>query len=78
MRSRCNEVLPTIQATLLRRSRPRRRMLLRSALTSEAIKNGLDKTAAAHHLQVVTTPPVNASGRDSGVAGWHAADCACI
>src|SRR5262249_48116347 len=31
-------------------------------LTSEAIKDGLDKTAAAHHLQVVTTPPVNAQG----------------
>jgi peptidyl-prolyl cis-trans isomerase D len=29
---------------------------------SEAIKNGLQKTAAAHHLQVVTTPPVNAQG----------------
>jgi peptidyl-prolyl cis-trans isomerase D len=31
-------------------------------LTSEAIKNGLEKTAAAHHLQVVTTPPVNSQG----------------
>ena len=35
---------------------------MRKALTSEAIKNGLDKTAAAHHLQVVTTPPVNPTG----------------
>ena len=32
------------------------------ALTSEAIKNGLDKTAAAHHLEVVTTPLVGAQG----------------
>ena len=47
-------------------------------LTSEAIKNGLDKTAAAHHLQVVTTPPVNASGCDSGAARWIAVDCARI
>jgi peptidyl-prolyl cis-trans isomerase D len=31
-------------------------------LTSEAIKNGLEKTAAAHHLEVVTTPPVNRQG----------------
>ena len=31
-------------------------------LTSEAIKNGLEKTAAAHHLQVATTPLVGAQG----------------
>jgi peptidyl-prolyl cis-trans isomerase D len=37
------------------------------ALTSEAIKNGLEKTAAAHHLEVVTTPPV-AAGRDCRAA----------
>jgi peptidyl-prolyl cis-trans isomerase D len=34
----------------------------RTLLTSEAIKNGLDKTAAAHHLQLVTTPPFNRQG----------------
>ena len=32
------------------------------ALTSEAIKNGLEKTAAAHHLEVVTTPTVARDG----------------
>jgi peptidyl-prolyl cis-trans isomerase D len=32
------------------------------ALTSEAIKNGLEKTAEAHHLQVVNTPPVSSQG----------------
>ncbi|MGA3080981.1 MAG: peptidylprolyl isomerase, partial [Terracidiphilus sp.] len=32
------------------------------ALTSEAIKNGLGKTAAAHHLEVATTPLVGARG----------------
>jgi peptidyl-prolyl cis-trans isomerase D len=56
------EVLPTIQATLLRQKSSGAQDAFARALTSEAIKNGLDKTAAAHHLQVVTTPPVNASG----------------
>jgi peptidyl-prolyl cis-trans isomerase D len=56
------EVLPTIQATLMRQKSTAAQDAYARALTSEAIKNGLDKTAAAHHLQVVTTPPVNASG----------------
>ncbi|HEY2467108.1 MAG TPA: peptidylprolyl isomerase [Terracidiphilus sp.] len=56
------EVLPTIQATLLRQKSTAAQEAYAKALTSEAIKNGLDKTAAAHHLQVVTTPPVNAQG----------------
>jgi peptidyl-prolyl cis-trans isomerase D len=37
-------------------------------LTSEAIKNGLEKTAAAHHLQVATTPLVDARGVISAFA----------
>jgi peptidyl-prolyl cis-trans isomerase D len=57
-----SEVLPTIQATLIREKSTGAQDAFARALTSEAIKNGLDKTAAAHHLQVVTTPPVNASG----------------
>jgi peptidyl-prolyl cis-trans isomerase D len=56
------EVLPTIQATLMRQKSTAAQDAYSRALTSEAMKNGLDKTAAAHHLQVVTTPPVNASG----------------
>ena len=56
------EVLPTIQATLLRQKSTATQDAYAKALTSEAIKNGLDKTADAHHLQVVTTPPVNAQG----------------
>jgi peptidyl-prolyl cis-trans isomerase D len=56
------EVLPTIQATLMRQKSTAAQDAYARALTSEAIKNGLDKTAAAHHLQLVTTPPVNASG----------------
>ena len=56
------EVLPTIQATLMREKSTAAQDNFAKALTSEAIKNGLEKTAAAHHLQVVTTPPVNAQG----------------
>jgi peptidyl-prolyl cis-trans isomerase D len=57
-----NEVLPTIQATLMRQKSTAAQDSFAKALTSEAIKNGLEKTAAAHHLQVVTTPPVNQQG----------------
>jgi len=57
-----NEVLPTIQATLIREKSAAAQENYARALTSEAIKNGLDKTAAAHHLQVVTTPPVGEQG----------------
>ena len=57
-----NEVLPTIQATLIREKSAAAQENYARALTSEAIKNGLDKTAAAHHLQMVTTPPVGEQG----------------
>jgi peptidyl-prolyl cis-trans isomerase D len=57
-----NEVLPTIQATLIRQKTAAAEEGYAHALTSEAIKNGLEKTAAAHHLEVVTTPPVNKQG----------------
>ena len=57
-----NEVLPTIQATLMRQKSTAAQEAYAKALTSEAIKNGLDKTAAAHHLQVVTAPPVSQQG----------------
>jgi peptidyl-prolyl cis-trans isomerase D len=53
-----NEVLPTIQATLFRQKSAAAQENYAQALTSEAIKNGLDKTAAAHHLQLATTPLV--------------------
>ena len=56
------EVLPTIQATLMREKSTAAQDAYAKTLTSEAIKNGLEKTAAAHQLQVVTTPPVNAQG----------------
>jgi peptidyl-prolyl cis-trans isomerase D len=57
-----NEVLPTIQATLIRQKVAQAEDSYAKALTSEAIKSGLGKTAAAHHLEVVTTPPVSSQG----------------
>jgi peptidyl-prolyl cis-trans isomerase D len=57
-----NEVLPTIQATLSREKVSQAEENYARSLAAEAMKNGLDKTAAAHHLDVVTTPPVGAQG----------------
>ena len=57
-----SEVLPTIQATLIRQKAAAAEENYAHALTSEAIKNGLEKTAAAHKLEVVTTPPVSRQG----------------
>ncbi|HZP03976.1 MAG TPA: peptidylprolyl isomerase [Terracidiphilus sp.] len=57
-----NEVLPQIQATLVRDASAQTQQNYAKQLTSEAIKNGLEKTAAAHHLEVVTTPPVEQNG----------------
>ena len=57
-----SEVLPTIQATLLRQKAAGSEEGYANALTAEAAKNGLEKTAAAHHLEVVTTPPVAKGG----------------
>ena len=57
-----NEVLPTIQATLIRQMSAKAQQDYAEQLTSEAIKNGLAKTAEAHHLQLVTTPPESEKG----------------
>jgi peptidyl-prolyl cis-trans isomerase D len=62
-----NEVLPTIQATLIRQRDAQAEENYAQALTSEALKSGLEKTAAAHHLQVVTTPPMGRQGVIAGV-----------
>jgi peptidyl-prolyl cis-trans isomerase D len=56
------EVQSTIQATLLRQNEASAEDDYAKALTSEAIKNGLEKTAAAHHLDLVTTAPVTSQG----------------
>ena len=57
-----SEVLPTIQMTLIRQKLAAAEENYARTLTSEAIKNGLEKTAAAHHLEVATTPLVGARG----------------
>jgi peptidyl-prolyl cis-trans isomerase D len=61
------EVLPTIQATLIRQKVSQAEANYAQTLTSEAQKNGLEKTAAAHHLEVVTAPPVGKQGVIAGV-----------
>jgi len=63
-----NEVLPQIQATLFRDASSQAQENYARTLTSEADKNGLEKTAAAHHLQVVTSPPVERTGVISALA----------
>jgi peptidyl-prolyl cis-trans isomerase D len=57
-----SEVQSTIAATLHRQDEAQAEDNYAKALTSEAIKNGLEKTAAAHHLEVVTTPLVARDG----------------
>jgi len=62
-----SEVLPTIQATLIRQKAAQSEENYAHQLTSEAIKNGLEKTAAAHHLEVVTTPLFGSRGVIAGL-----------
>ena len=57
-----NEVQPTIQATLIREKTSQAEENYARTLTTEANKNGLANTAAAHHLELVTAPPVGAGG----------------
>jgi peptidyl-prolyl cis-trans isomerase D len=56
------EVQPTIKITLSNQKAATAVENYARTLTSEAIKNGLEKTAAAHHLQVATTPLVGVQG----------------
>jgi peptidyl-prolyl cis-trans isomerase D len=56
------EVQTTIQASLVRQDSAAAEQNYAQALTSEAIKSGLEKTAAAHHLDLVTTQPVAHDG----------------
>jgi len=57
-----SEVLPEIQAALIREATAQAQQNYAEQLTSEAIKNGIEKTAMAHHLEVVTTQPVQEDG----------------
>jgi len=52
----------SIQAELVREQSATAQQNYAQALTSEAIKNGLQKTASAHHLDFVTTDPVAHDG----------------
>ena len=63
-----SEVQTAIQATLVRQDSAVAQQNYAQALTSGAIKNGLEKTAAAHHLDVVTTQPVDPKGVIPGLA----------
>jgi peptidyl-prolyl cis-trans isomerase D len=56
------EVTPMIQAALIRQNESQAEDNYAKALTAEAIKNGLQQAAAAHHLDVVTTPLVSQDG----------------
>ncbi|MGO8757892.1 MAG: peptidylprolyl isomerase [Terracidiphilus sp.] len=57
-----NEVQSTIAAALERDTEAQAESNYAQQLTSEAVKNGLEKTAAAHHLEVVTTQPLQKQG----------------
>ncbi|MGA2754396.1 MAG: peptidylprolyl isomerase [Terracidiphilus sp.] len=57
-----SEVQATIVAALMRQAETAAQDNYAQQLTSEAIKTGLEKTAAAHHLDVVTTDPVAHDG----------------
>jgi peptidyl-prolyl cis-trans isomerase D len=57
-----NEVRDDIQLALVREGTAAAQQNYAQTLTSEAIKNGLEKTAAAHHLELVTTQPVGRDG----------------
>ena len=57
-----SEVLPTIQATLIRKKSADAQENFAKHLTAEAVKNGLAKTAAAHHLELATSQPIARQG----------------
>lgn len=57
-----NQVLPDIQATLIRNQTAAAESKYAQELTDQADKQGLAKTAAAHHLKLVTTKPVGKQG----------------
>ncbi len=57
-----SEVLPTIQATLIRDKTAQAEDAYARSLTDEATRNGLAKTAAAHHLELATSPMVARTG----------------
>ena len=63
-----NEVQAQIQAGLMSQAVAAAQQNYAATLTAEAVKNGLAKTAAAHKLQVVTTPVMPRTGTISSLA----------
>jgi peptidyl-prolyl cis-trans isomerase D len=63
-----SEVQATIQSALVSQGSAAAQQNYAQALTSEAIKSGLEKTAAAHHLDLVTTQPVDQRGVIPGLS----------
>jgi peptidyl-prolyl cis-trans isomerase D len=61
------EVKGAIESTLVRQKEAQAESAYSQALVSEAQKNGLAKTAAAHHLSVQTTPYLPRTGIISGL-----------
>lgn len=61
-----SEVHDSIAAELSRDAAQQSASRFAQQLTTEANQNGLEKTAAAHHLQLVTTEPL---GREGVIAG---------
>ncbi len=57
-----SEVQADIVAALMREASAQAQSNFAQQLTSEAIKSGLEKTAAAHHLDLVTTQPMERQG----------------
>jgi peptidyl-prolyl cis-trans isomerase D len=57
-----SEVQSAIEAALAGQASKLAEQQYAQALTTEAIKNGLEKTAAVHHLDVVTTQPLDHQG----------------
>jgi peptidyl-prolyl cis-trans isomerase D len=57
-----SEVQATIVAALTREVAAQAETQFAQQLTAEASKNGLEKTAAAHHLELVTSEPVGHDG----------------
>jgi peptidyl-prolyl cis-trans isomerase D len=62
------EVTPIIQSVLIRQKEAQAQGNFAQQLANEAQKNGLAKTAEAHHLQVVTTDYLDQSGIIPGLA----------
>jgi len=62
-----SEVKPAIEATLVRQKETQAEAAYAQASPTEATKNGLAKTAAAHHLELINTPSLNAHSVIAGL-----------